>query len=80
MGWNTAASTESLEHCRDRRHEEEGSALCSANANPERGTGGYLDLSQLLLLLPVPNRQDVIVGIIHSTQEGAAILGGPRTS
>ena len=42
----------------------------------EGGTRGYLDLSQLLVLLPVPHRQDVIVGIIHSTQEGATILEG----
>lgn len=42
----------------------------------EGGTRGYLDLSQLLLLLPVPNRQDVIVGVIHSAQEGATVLRG----
>lgn len=35
---------------------------------------GYLDLSHLLLLLPVPDRQDVIIGIIHSAEEGAAVL------
>lgn len=35
---------------------------------------GYLDISQLLLLLPVPDRQDVIVGIVHSAEEGAAVL------
>ena len=34
----------------------------------------YLDLSQLLLLLPVPDGQDVIVGIVHSTEEGTTIL------
>lgn len=34
----------------------------------------YLYVSQLLLLLPVPDRQDVIVGIVHSAEEGAAIL------
>lgn len=49
---------------------------CSANTNLDNGSSGYLDLSQLLLLLPVPNRQDVIVGIIHSTQERATILTG----
>lgn len=52
------------------------SAACSANTHLEGGTRGYLDLSQLLLLLPVPNRQDVIVGIIHSAQERAAVLKG----
>lgn len=35
----------------------------------------HLDLSQLLLLLPVPNRQDVIVGVIHGAQERTAVLG-----
>lgn len=35
---------------------------------------GYLDISQLFLLLPVPDRQDVIVGIVHSAEEGAAVL------
>lgn len=74
MGWNTAARTESLEHCRDRNHEE--NADCSTNANLENGPSGYLDFGQLFLLLPVPNRQDVIVGIIHSTQECATILTG----
>lgn len=34
----------------------------------------YLYVSQLLLLLPVPDRQDVIVGIVHSAEEGAAVL------
>lgn len=36
----------------------------------------YLDISQLLLLLPVPNRQDVIVSVIHSAEVRAAILRG----
>lgn len=46
----------------------------------EGGTRGYLDLSQLLLLLPVPDGQDVIVGIVHGAQEGATILRGRETS
>lgn len=41
---------------------------------------GYLDISQLLLLLPVPNRQDVIVGIVHSAEECAAVLTGKQKS
>lgn len=36
----------------------------------------YLDISQLLLLLPVPNRQDVIVSVVHSAEVRAAILRG----
>lgn len=79
MGWNTAASTESLEHCRDGKHE--GKRLVSLRIVEQtqirtKDLFGYLDLSQLLLLLPVPNGQDVIVGIVHSTQEGAAVLTG----
>lgn len=38
----------------------------------------HLDISQLLLLLPVPNRQDVIVGVVHSTEVCAAILRGKK--
>lgn len=34
----------------------------------------YLDISQLLLLLPVPNRQDVIVSVVHSAEVRTAIL------
>lgn len=40
--------------------------------------GGYLDVSQLLLLLPVPHSQDVIVGIVHGAEEGAAVLRGEK--
>lgn len=36
----------------------------------------HLDISQLLLLLPVPNRQDVIVSVVHSAEVRAAILRG----
>jgi len=39
---------------------------------------GYLDVSQLLLLLPVPDRQEVVVGIVHSAEEGAAVLRGEQ--
>ena len=34
----------------------------------------YLYISQLLLLLPVPDRQDVIVSVVHCAEEGAAVL------
>lgn len=39
-------------------------------------TSNHLDLSQLLLLLPVPNRQDVVVGVVHGAEERAAVLTG----
>ncbi|KAF3847355.1 hypothetical protein F7725_020383, partial [Dissostichus mawsoni] len=35
---------------------------------------GYLNISQLLLLLPVPHTQDVVVGVVRSAEEGAAVL------
>lgn len=51
--------------------------LCTwVRANRRRG--GYLDVSQLLLLLPVPHSQDVIVGIVHGAEEGAAVLRGEK--
>lgn len=61
---------------RRKREQARFSADCGANTDLDNGSSGYLDLSQLLLLLPVPNGQDVIVGVVHSTQERAAILTG----
>lgn len=34
----------------------------------------YLDVSDLLLLLPVPDRQHVVIGVVHSAEEGATVL------
>lgn len=34
----------------------------------------HLHFRQVLLLLPVPHGQDVIVGIIHGAEEGPAVL------
>lgn len=61
------------------QNQEIGSILIEVNkcdhAQMVKGQGsGYLDISQLLLLLPVPDRQDVVVGIVHSAEEGAAVL------
>lgn len=44
-----------------------------------RGSG-YLHISQLFLLLPVPHRQDVIVGIVHGAEEAASVLGNTHSS
>lgn len=40
----------------------------------------YLHICKLLLFLPVPHRQDVVVGIVHRTQMGSTILRNRRMS
>lgn len=88
MGWNTAASTESLEHCKQMKacisflnqplslQESARTKLYECIQGELVRTRGlrHLDISQLFLLLPVPDWQDVIVGIVHSAEEGAAVL------
>lgn len=34
----------------------------------------YLDISQPVLPLPVPNREDVVVGVVYSTQCVSSVL------
>lgn len=46
-----------------------------------RGCGkarSHLHISKLLLLLPVPHRQNVVIGVVHNTQEASPVLQKER--